>query len=176
MRRRNNLQFVCPQRKQLLEEVYLNIFFFLGIKYMGKKSKKLKKKLKPFGIKLVHKKHTNLEGKFASKFKYKTNNFQGIIYQIHCDCGKTYIGESAFSFEKRKKEHLRDIKAKDMTNALAFHCKSTGHSINWPISQILGYENDTLKRKFKESIFIQNFKPELNFSEGYKLRGDWKII
>lgn len=97
------------------------------------------------------------------------------IYQIFCECKCSYIGESNFELDKRVSEHKRDIRNGVLTNALTQHCMETNHKIDWSLSKIIGREQDTIRRRLKEALFIQKLSPELNVSKGMILRGKWSI-
>lgn len=144
-------------------------------KFLGRASDKLRKKLRPLNIQVVNKKQLNLEGIFSSSFKYKTDNESGIVYKIYCNCGDYYIGESGFDFQKRKNEHIRDLRTSTGTNALVNHCTESDHFIDWSKSSLLDRESDRTRRKLKESLLIKDQKPRINISEGMKIRGDWII-
>lgn len=143
--------------------------------YMGKTSKRLRKKLRNLNVKLISRKRTNLEGRLASTFKYSTDNGKGIIYQINCQCGEAYVGETAFDFKKRKSEHIRDIKTNSQSNALNLHIQETGHELSWNNCLTLGREQDQDKRKIKESLFIQKIQPTINISKGKIIKGNWDL-
>lgn len=143
--------------------------------YMGKKTNKLKKKLKPFNIKVINRRRVNLEGMFASKYKYKTNYDKGIVYKIYCECGAFYIGESCSDFKCRKYQHNRDIKAKSFSNALFKHMFEEEHLLEWDKSTLLSMQFDKSRRKITEAILIKNQKPEININDGLKILGNWKL-
>lgn len=143
---------------------------------MGETSEQLKRKLKPLNIDLGFKRHTNLEGFFSSSYKYNTDNQKGIIYKIYCTCGHYYIGESSFNFEKRKNEHLRDLKRNSQSNALVQHCNEEEHVIDWSKSSILDIEFDSTRRKLKEALLIKHLDSKINLCAGMKIRGSWNLV
>ena len=49
-----------------------------------------------------------------------------VVYAIHCECGRTYIGETGRTLKIRMTEHKRVIRVGDLQNA---HVNSTGHNI-----------------------------------------------
>lgn len=103
---------------------------FMVTKYLGNLTKKIRKRVKNLNIKLISKRQINLEGRFSRGFKYKTNLEKGIVYQLTCQCGQTYIGETAFDLQKRIKEHQRDIRLNVLSNANTIHHNLTGHFID----------------------------------------------
>ena len=92
----------------------------------------------------------------------------GTIYKITCDnCDRTYIGESDRSLHRRINEHLA-INRSSLT-AVAEHNKNNKHTFSWDNVEIVGRENNTLKRKIREAIEIKILKPEINRDVGYEL-------
>jgi hypothetical protein len=57
---------------------------------------------------------------------------QGVIYEIKCrGCERTYIVQTKFIMEKRKKQHMQDVRFGREYNAEAKHVRETGHEIKW---------------------------------------------
>ena len=52
----------------------------------------------------------------------------GVIYQIPCECGVVYFGETGRTLKQRKDEHSRAVKRGDHSNALALHLIATDHN------------------------------------------------
>ena len=67
----------------------------------------------------------------------------GVIYEIPCECGAVYIGETGRTMKIRKAKHKRAVKNGDTTNALALHFIKTGHKILWDECRILATQNIT---------------------------------
>lgn len=142
--------------------------------FMGENSNNISRELNKVGYQLVSRNRVNLEGKFANKFKEKSNLGKSVVYKIDCECGDSYIGETSFDLKKRVGEHYRDVKKERDSNMLATHRMQTGHNIKFEsartLQQVTGGELD---RKIVESLRIQAEEPELNLSKGTKLRGNW---
>lgn len=170
-KKREENQTTNPQKKLNDEKENAKLI----INYMGNKTKKLRKRLKPYKVQIVNKKRKNLEEHFASNYKYRTENGKGIIYKIYCECGANYIGESSTDFEKRKYQHMRDLKTKSDSNAIFKHCFEEDHLVNWNMSTLLDMEGLKIRRKLKEAIIIKDQKPQINISEGFKIRGNWEL-
>lgn len=145
----------------------------ISLKYMGNSSTKIKNKLRNLNVKLVSKKQRNMESLLARNYKYNTDNDNGVVYRIFCECDASYIGETSFNLEKRIKEHKRDILHRSTSNGISFHCMETGHSVNWIRSQVLLKVPLEGRRKLSEALCIQKLKPEMNLSSGMKLKGKW---
>ena len=91
----------------------------------------------------------------------------GTIYHISCDqnSSHSYIGESKRPLFTRFKEHTKTEKA----TGVGEHCNNTGHSVSWDNTKVLAREQDWLKRKVKEAIYIKQQRPIMNRDQGYQL-------
>ena len=91
------------------------------------------------------------------------------VYKIPCyDCDKFYLGETGRSFDVRLKEHKRAVKQFDNNNALAQHCMTSGHAIDFNSSKVISYCNDFRIRRVLESSFIKvNHSNLLNLNGGF---------
>lgn len=145
-------------------------------RYMGKKTKKIEKKFKRLNLKIINKKQANLENYFAKKVKYSTDNGKGIIYKIPCECKEEYIGETGFNLKKRVYEHSRAVTTGNMANSLSYHHSKTGHNFQWQLSNPIDREFLEERREVREALYIQNFKPEINLSQGKVLKHKWENI
>ena len=115
----------------------------------------------PLNIKLVH----NSMNTFQSILtKLKT----GVIYQIPCQCGEIYIGETCKTLPQRMPEHKRAVQRVDMNNSLATHVQSTMHDISWDKATTIEGEQLRLSRKIMKAIHIQSTVC-LNMDQGFTL-------
>ena len=91
------------------------------------------------------------------------------VYKIPCnDCDKFYLGETGRTFETRLKEHKKAVRYFDVNNALAHHCLSSGHSINFQNSEMVSRCSDFRLRRVVESSFIKvNQTNVLNLNSGF---------
>jgi predicted GIY-YIG superfamily endonuclease len=79
------------------------------------------------------------------------------VYQIKCECGKVYIGQTLRAVEKRVIEHMKKIgKTQDENcsnyNHLAGHVQKTNHTVDFTTVAILYYEEKRIKRVIAESF------------------------
>ena len=79
----------------------------------------------------------------------------GVIYQIPCECGDNYIGETSKNLNERLKEHQWAIRRMDNNNSVAVHVRDTGHNISWENAKIMLKEENKMRRKMKEAIKIK---------------------
>lgn len=147
----------------------------LKLKFCGKKSYKIKKTAKKFGIRTVFQRPINLQGIFAGSYKPRNECNKGLIYKIECGCKNFYIGETGGDLTKRKKEHIQSIKKADQRNGFACHVLECNEKINFENAEILGKEGTWKARKIKESLMIQKLKPKINKTDGFTLSGIWKL-
>ena len=98
---------------------------------------------------------------------------RGAIYKIPCkDCSNVYVGETGRCFNTRLSEHKRDLKPINLAKlkeddlnkktALVKHCFNCEHRIDFGNFEILDYNIDYDKRKFLESLYINNTKNSIN--------------
>ena len=98
---------------------------------------------------------------------------RGAIYKIPCkNCSNVYVAETGRCFNTRLSEHKRDLKPinlvklkEDDSNkktALVKHCFNCEHRIDFGNFEILNYNIDYDKRKFLESLYINNTKNSIN--------------
>lgn len=60
------------------------------------------------------------------------------VYQIPCQCDKSYIGETVCTVEERCREHKRNIKLQQITrSAVADRCIKTGHTMEYENTKVL---------------------------------------
>ena len=99
-----------------------------------------------------------------------------VVYQIPCDCGKVYIGETTRRLETRLKEHKEaHRKADTETSAVAEHSWNTQHAIKWGETTIIDQARRTKELKIKEALHILTTPSDQRFNrdEGLELPGCW---
>ena len=138
----------------------------IGIPYIKGISEVLARTFKDHGVDMYHKPINTLKSQLVHpKDKVDKTKVSGAIYYIKCAvCEEDYIGETARPFIIRWKEHI-----KRETSAVHQHCMQTGHHIDLEHAKILETEDNTTKRRVKESIRIRRNKPSLNINEGYEI-------
>ena len=76
----------------------------------------------------------------------------GVIYSYKCgrvECDEKYIGESSRTFGERFKEHQK------APSPIFDHFNTTGHSMSVENFNIVGREEQNLKRAIKEALYIR---------------------
>ena len=92
--------------------------------------------------------HLNVRAVFSSrrtlrrelvrvKNKAEPSNIKGVVYQIGCNCGEQYIGETGRTLAVRIKEHKSAVNRDDSNNGISVHANSTCHDINWESAKVV---------------------------------------
>jgi hypothetical protein len=80
------------------------------------------------------------------------------VYQIPCECGKVYVGQTGRSIETRCKEHRRHIRLDQPDKSeVAEHSINTGHCIEFSNTVILDRTSSYIDHLVKEAIGIRLF-------------------
>jgi hypothetical protein len=75
------------------------------------------------------------------------------VYGIPYECGKTYIGQTKRTIEKRRKEHIRQLRlGQPDKSAVAQHALETGHKIEFNNTCRLARTKGYMDRIIKEAI------------------------
>jgi predicted GIY-YIG superfamily endonuclease len=77
------------------------------------------------------------------------------VYNIPCECGRCYIGETSRPLEVRIKEHKYNLTQGLLEKSkLAQHAYEEGHKICWKEAKVVQIEPNTTYRKYKESALM----------------------
>ena len=86
----------------------------------------------------------------------KEDHSNSVVYKIPCKtCDMSYIGETGRGLQKRKQEHIRDLRFGIESNSLVAHREATEHLPNMNDITILARCRDKRLRKITESIYIK---------------------
>jgi hypothetical protein len=84
-----------------------------------------------------------------------TQQTKQCVYNILCDCGRWYIGETSRPLEVRIKEHKYNLTEVFFEKSkLAPHAYGESHKICWNEAKVLQIEPNTPYRKYKESTHV----------------------
>ncbi|XP_013133489.1 PREDICTED: uncharacterized protein LOC106099477 [Papilio polytes] len=100
------------------------------------------------------------------------------VYEIPCDCGKSYIGETGRNINTRLLEHIRCMRKLDSnTSAVAEHAltSNTSHYIRFDRVRVLARDKNYVSRKLLEAIEIGR-RPNFNRDKGWSLSPSWKPV
>ena len=148
--------------------------YYVGLPYIKGLSDKLSRILRKFNINVYTYPYKTI-GNILPKIKDSVDDIykRGAIYKIPCkDCSNVYVGETGRCFNTRLSEHKRDLKPINLAKlkeddlnkktALVKHCFNCEHRIDFGNFEILDYNIDYDKRKFLESLYINNTKNSIN--------------
>lgn len=133
---------------------------FVAIPYIPEVFHKLKRTLNEVGIKAVGKAakplsclSTQLKDKIPKQF------LSNVCYELTCDCGKNYIGQTKQFILDRVKQH---IKGGNQQSAMSAHLKDDNCSLSFDNVRILCQEQNRKVREVKEAILIKKKKTAIN--------------
>ena len=87
------------------------------------------------------------------------------------DCGEEYIEESGRTFAERFREHMK------APSLIHDHHNISGHEVSLDNFSIVGREEQSIARTFKEAILIRVNDPSLNRNIGkYQLPNIWDEV
>ena len=99
-----------------------------------------------------------------------------MIYNLGCECGAFYIGETGRSLNIRMKEHKAACRlASFEESAVVEHAWQDGHCVNWEDAEVLDTARDLQVRKTKEALYIKMTPSgcRINRDEGRDLPPLW---
>ena len=177
----NNINRINKQIKQRIyfknktslkrgkKEKWFSIPYYSGI------SSTLKKLFCKNNINITYSSYNHIRTQLKNKPKHDSQMSQSGIYQLHCQCGKQYIGRTIRQFQTRYKEHKHNFKY-GITDKSKFaaHCLENGHpflplessfsvikNVN-KIDQIDIWETLAISKKFPTGMLINDQIPEIN--------------
>lgn len=136
---------------------------FIRLPYLGDASSRLlgsinsclnQFKLGTISVKILHN-FSRLEGNFHFKDKQPKHLLNGVVYQITCSCGLRYVGETSRCLKVRFDEHCKK-EGTNMTEVGKHLAESPDHTIAFDEVKVLAFEQSTRKRRYLESLFIQD--------------------
>ena len=148
---------------------------YITVPYYKGPSESVKKKCSNFGVQVYFKGGTTIKNLLMNpKDKDPMMKKSGVIYSYKCgrvDCDEEYIGESSRTIGERFKEHQK------APSPIFDHFNTTGHSISVDNFNIVGREDQNLKRAIKEALYIRVNNPSLNRNVGkYHLPHIWDKV
>ena len=88
-----------------------------------------------------------------------------VIYQLKCDCGASYIGQTGRNLINRLNNHNIDSPFRQETDLSKHQVDNPNHKIEFNNCTILGFSNQWRKRLIKESLYIEKFNPSINIEK-----------
>ena len=159
---------------------------FLTIPYVKGISERIRKIARNYNIKTAFKSNNTLRSLLTKTKPEESDLNKECVYQVPCECGESYVGETKRPLAVRIKEHQKHTRLGETTRSgIAEHVWTNQHRIKWSETKVLYKEQHWRKRKFVETAFIENntgifsnasveianiWKPVINTEPRLKLR------
>ena len=148
---------------------YITVPYYKGL------CESVKKRCSNYGVQVYFKGGTTIKNLLmAPKDIDPMKKKSGVIYSYKCgrvEFDEEYIGESSRTFGERFKEHQK------APSPILNHFNTTGHSRSVENFNIVGREEQNLKRAIKEALYIRVNNPSLNRNVGkYYLPHIWDEV
>jgi hypothetical protein len=141
--------------------------------YVSSISNRIGRVLKRYNIKTIYKPYKKLINKLRPVKDNLHFKVPG-VYEIKCNCGKVYIGQTGRTIETRIKEHqLHCNRGNIEKSAVAEHLNMCKEPILFQETQVLHKTNEYYDRIIKEAIEIIIHDKNFNKEDGYKLNPVW---
>ena len=89
------------------------------------------------------------------------------VYEVKCECGEVYIGETGRPKDVRMNEHAKDIQyGRVQKSAPARHSSECDEEMRPMEAKTLAYESNWKKRTVREAIEIKEKDPYMNRDVG----------
>ena len=90
-----------------------------------------------------------------------------MVYEVKCDCGEVYIGETGRPKDVRLSEHVKDIQyGRVQKSAPARHTSGCDKEMHPMEAKTLAHESNWRKRTVQEAIEIKEKDPYMNRDVG----------
>ena len=131
---------------------------------------KIRKELQKTGCKVIFTSATKLKNILCNnKSKLLLNSYPG-VYELSCDCGGKYIGETKKRVLTRSIEHQEDIMTgKWEVSGTTEHSKDCHGRFNWLHPKTLAKLSIIHKRKIRESLEINNLETKAEYDKSIKV-------
>jgi predicted GIY-YIG superfamily endonuclease len=126
------------------------------IPYVKGVSEKMKRIAERYNIRTVFQtKHTLRSMLVKTTPKRELQRMTHCVYNIPCECGRNYIGETGRPLSVRLREHKHILKEGLLDRSrLAQHAYDEDHKVDWEGAGILDFERNSYIRKYKEAAHM----------------------
>lgn len=145
--------------------------------YVHQVTDKIGRILKKHDIHPVYSPHKKLQASLNSVKDHIPLMVSG-VYEVPCECGKVYIGQTGRTIRTRIIEHMAHCRKGDSNNsALAKHAQENisnpGHQIQFENTRVLNSNTNFLPRYIREAVEIRKNDNNFNGGDGFKLSASW---
>ena len=91
-----------------------------------------------------------------------------MVYEIKCECGDTYIGETSRSISERFSEHMIGLQRKQERSVLYRHMREKHQDAEekqLKLQILATCPGDAMLRQVTEATYISEMKPSINAKE-----------
>ncbi|XP_046394991.1 uncharacterized protein LOC124162482 [Ischnura elegans] len=149
---------------------------FAGLPFVSTVSCKIARILKRHDIKAYFRPPAKLRNQLVTA-KDPCGLMTPGVYQIPCECGQVYVGETGRTIATRMKEHQRHFRlGQPEKSAVAEHSISRDHAIRWENTKVLCRVDRFWERLTKEAVLIRTTSNTMNRDAGYALSNSWKPV
>ena len=131
---------------------------------------KIRKELRKTGCRVIFTSAAKLKNILCNnKSKLLPNSYPG-VYELSCDCGGEYIGETKKRVLTRSIEHQEDSMAgKWEASGATEHSKECHGWFNWLHPKTLAKLSNIHERKIRESLEINNLETKAEYDKSIKV-------
>ena len=143
-------------------------FEYVSLPYTKGVSERISRALSSHGVRVAHSSKTTLKTMLSRvKDPLVKEEKRGVVYEIKCECGSKYIGESGRPLGVRVEEHIGDIRnGRFSKSAVSCHVYSCRKDLNPRDIKILAVEPKVGRRSVREAIEIRLRDADINRDRG----------
>ena len=157
-----------PNQTETDEQMRLVLPYSKGL------SEKICMACRPLSVLTVFKSSTTLRNLFTHVMTPTAPEERKVmVYQIPCECGSVYIGETGKQHWRDRKaalqntrqhcrtqgsiaEHKAAVRQANINKAIASHVWNSCHAIQWSETSVLEHEAEWYRRRVKEALYIRS--------------------
>lgn len=140
---------------------------YVSMPYIKGVSEPISRFLRAHNVIVGHSSRTLKKSLVHLKDRIPKDKQKGVVYELRCDCGELYIGETGRPRDVRLNEHKSDIQhGRVQKSAPARHARECDRQIHTMEAKTLTCESNWRKRTVREAIEIKEKDPFMNRDVG----------
>ena len=140
---------------------------YVSMPYVKGVSEPISRFLRAHNIIIGHSSRNLRKSLVHVKDKQSKGKRKGVVYEVKCDCGEVYIGETGRPKDVRMGEHAKDIEyGRVLKSAPARHSQGCDKEMRTLEAETLAHESNWRKRTVREAIEIKEKDPFMNRDVG----------